>query len=400
MRILIADKLAEGVGTALENLGFAVFVESTLKDEALQNEMARLDPHVVIVRSTKVNASHMTKASSLALIIRAGAGTNTIDMQTASDHGIYVANCPGQNAIAVAELVIGHLINLDRKISDNVSALRQGLWKKKVFTKNTRGLYGKTIAIIGTGSCGQEAIHRVKALGMHVKAWSRSLTKSKADALGVEFCQNPIDACRGADALSVHLALNDQTLGIIGESELEALNSGAYVVNIARGGIIDETALYKAIERRGLTAGLDVFDGEPGADGPFKSAITQSPSVYGTHHIGASTEQAAQAVGDAVVDIIRTWQQEGYVKNCVNLAKKSPADHLISVRHVDKVGVLAFILEAIREFNHNIQEMENIIFRGGRAACAQIQIVGRPSEEMIEKIKRSEDIFSVSYNLI
>lgn len=400
MRILIADKLAKEVGPALEALGFAVFINSLLKDDSLLKEIKRLDPHIVIVRSTKVTALHMTNASSMALIIRAGAGTNTIDIQTASDHGIYVANCPGQNAIAVAELTIGHLINLDRKISDNVSALRQGEWKKKVFTKNTRGLYGKTIAIIGTGSCGQEVIHRVKALGMNVKAWSRSLTEEKAALLGVQYSKTPIDACHGADALTVHLALNKHTRGIIGDSELEALNPGAYVINTSRGGIIDENALAIAIERRGLSAGLDVFDGEPSSDGPFQSPIIQSPSVYGTHHIGASTDQATEAVGAAVVNIVRTWQQDGLVVNCVNLAESSPADHLLSVRHVDTVGVLAFILEAIREYNHNIQEMENIIFRGGRAACAQIQIMGKPSDEMIKKINSSEHIFSVSYNLI
>ena len=400
MRILIADKLADFVVHSLEGLGFAVFMDPSLKDDALLSEMQSIDPHILIVRSTKVKAEHITSSNSLSLIIRAGAGVNTIDTETASDYGIYVANCPGQNAIAVAELAIGHLINLDRKISDNVASLREGQWKKKRFTKNAKGLYGKTIAVIGTGSCGQELIRRVKALGMNVRAWSRSLTESQARQLGVEFSSSPLDACRGSDALSVHLAFNAHTEGIIGEAELEALNPGAYVINTSRGGIIDEDALSKAIERRGLLAGLDVFVGEPASDGDFQSPITQNPSVYGTHHIGASTEQASDAVGAAVVDIIHVWQQEGYVKNCVNLAEKSPADHLISIRHVDKVGVLAFILEAIRECDHNIQEMENIIFKGGRAACAQIQIVGKPSEEMLSKIKSSEDIFSVSFNTI
>ncbi|MEC8380508.1 MAG: NAD(P)-dependent oxidoreductase [Myxococcota bacterium] len=400
MRILIADKLAEFVTHSLESLGFAVFTDSSLKADSLLEEMKRIDPHILIVRSTKINAAHIKCGSNLALIIRAGAGINTIDTETASDYGIYVANCPGQNAIAVAELALGHLINLDRKISDNVFALRAGQWKKKVFTKNARGLFGKTIAVIGTGSCGQELIHRVKALGMEVNAWSRSLTSQKAEQLGVHFASSPLDACRGADALSVHLAFNSYTEGIIGEAELEALNPGAYVINTSRGGIIDENALSKAIERRGLLAGLDVFVGEPAADGPFLSPLSANGSVYGTHHIGASTEQASDAVGAAVVEIIRVWQQDGIVKNCVNLAEKSPADHLISIRHVDKVGVLAFILEAIREHNHNIQEMENIIFKGGRAACAQIQIVGKPSEEMLKKINSSDDIFSVSYNLI
>ena len=400
MRILIADKLAKFVIHSLEDLGFAVFMDSSLKEESLLNELQRIDPHILIVRSTKITSEHIKGGNSLSLIIRAGAGINTIDTNTASDYGIYVANCPGQNAIAVAELALGHLINLDRKIADNVIALREGQWKKKIFTKNARGLYGKTIAVIGTGSCGQELIHRVKALGMNVKAWSRSLSPAKAEQLGVQFSTSPLDACRGADALSVHLAFNAHTEGIIGEAELEALNPGAYVINTSRGGIIDEAALATAIERRNLLAGLDVFVGEPSSDGPFQSQTTENSAVYGTHHIGASTEQASDAVGAAVVDIIKVWQQEGYVKNCVNLAEKSPADHLISIRHVDKVGVLAFILEAIREHNHNIQEMENIIFKGGRAACAQIQIVGKPSEEMLSKIKLSEDIFSVSYNTI
>lgn len=400
MRILIADQMAVHVTDSLKSYGYDVSVDSTLKDEALVSAIEQINPHILIVRSTKVRAQHILSAESLALIIRAGAGTNNIDIQCASDRGIYVANCPGQNAIAVAELALGHLLNLDRKISDNVQSLREGQWRKKHFAKGPKGLFGKTIAVIGTGSCGYEVIRRVKAFGMNVKAWSRSLTPDKAIEMGVQYAATPLEACQGADALSVHLSLSDQTRGIIGKQELEALNKGGYVINTSRGGIIDEEALLIAIEKHALCAGLDVFENEPASDGNFMNDTTQNASVYGTHHIGASTVQASDAVGDATIDIVNTWHKSGVIKNCVNLAYKSPADYQISIRHADKVGVLAFILEAIREHNHNIQEMENIIFQGGKAACAQIQIVGKPSKQMLDLIKTSENVFSVTFNII
>lgn len=396
MRVLVADKLSPRVAERLEAAGCAVTTAPTLKGDALTDRLAALQPAVLVVRSTKVTAEHLHASGALALVIRAGAGTNTIDVASASARGIYVANCPGKNAIAVAELTFGHLINLDRRIADNVIALRAHTWAKKEFGK-ADGLFGKTLALLGVGSIGREVIARAHAFGIHVRAWSRSLTPAQAAELGVEHAATPLDACKGADILSVHLALKPETRHLVGRALLEALAPGAFVINTSRGELVDQDALVEAIETRGLRAGLDVFADEPGSnETAFPHAIADNPSVYGTHHIGASTQQATEQVGQEVIDIVEQYLNQGTVKNCINLAVRSAADHLLVVRHADRVGVLAGVLDCLRRGDVNVQEMENIIFTGSKAACARIQISGAPPASLLAEIDASEHVFATS----
>ncbi len=378
MRILLADKLSPHVAAALEELGCAVQADPSLKDDSLTSALSTFQPDVLVVRSTKVQAPQLRASRSLSLVIRAGAGVNTIAMDDASARGIYVANCPGRNAKAVAELAMGHLVNLDRRIADNVASLRRHEWRKKEFAQ-ARGLAGSTLAILGFGNIGQEVARRARAFDMAVRAWDLMLTPERAAELGVTFCATALDACRGADALTVHLPLNDGTRGLVGRDLLEALRPGAYVINTARGGIIDEAALVDAIEQRGLRAGLDVYAEEPGAgDDRFDNPIADVAGIYGTHHIGASTTEATTSVGDEVLAIVSGYLDSGEVRNCVNLARKSPASHLLVVRHKDEVGALAVVLDALRAAGINVQEMENIIFTGAAAACARIQLDKAP----------------------
>jgi len=397
MRILLADKLASFVPEALEASGCAVTAMPSLKGEALEAALRDVDPEVLVVRSTKVTAAHLAAASSLSLIIRAGAGVNTIDVATASSRGVYVSNCPGRNAIAVAELTFGHLINLDRRIVDNAIALRAGRWEKKSLGK-ARGLHGRTLALLGIGQIGREVIRRAHAFGIQVRAWSRSLTPELAAELGVEQASSPLDACRGAHMLSVHLAKTPETTGLVGRQLLEALQPGAYVVHTARGGIVDEDDLQQAIRTRGLRAGLDVYTHEPGsADTTFDDPIARNESVYGTHHIGASTDQATESVGAEVARIVGCYQRTGSAPNCVNLATQTRASHLLVVRHADRVGVLASVLDALRQDHVNVQEMENVVFRGeGSAAVARIQVNSPPSAHTIDRIESHPHILSIS----
>ena len=396
MRVLIADKLSPIVPQRLEEAGCAATVDPSLKAEALLAAMSLHNPQVIVVRSTKITAAHIDAAPALSLIIRGGAGVNTIDVDHASSRGVYVANCPGKNAVAVAELTMGLLISLDRRIADNVIALRDGIWAKKEFSR-ARGLKGRTLAILGMGQIGIEVAQRAAAFGMHVRAWSRSLTPEQAEALGVEYAASPRAAARGAHALTVHVALTPQTRGLVGPEVLEALSMGACVINTARGGVVDEAALVKAIGTRGLRAGLDVFEDEPGSsDTAFTSDIAGVAGVYGTHHIGASTEQASEAVGEEVVRIVSTWLADGEVLNCVNLAEQTAASHMLVVRHADRVGVLAGVLEQLKEAGINVQEMENIIFKGGAAACARIQVGAMPDPVTIQRIESSPDIFAAA----
>lgn len=396
MRVLIADKLAPLVAGRLQDLGAQVFVEPELSGEALTARLRELDPTVLVVRSTKVTRADVDAARALSLVIRAGAGVNTIDLAAASARGVYVANCPGKNASAVAELTIGHLINLDRRIADNVAELRARRWNKKAFG-NARGLRGRTLAVLGTGTIGREVIARAKAFGMRVRAWSRSLTPELAEALGVERADTPERAVEGADAVTVHLALTPETRGRIGESVFAAMKPGAYFVNTSRAEIVDAAALQRALEEKGIRVGLDVFAQEPAeATGAFSDPIVDHPNVYGTHHIGASTVEAEEAVGEEVVAIVDAYARGRVIPNCVNLASESEATHQLVVRHADRVGVLATVLDLLRDAGHNVQEMQNIVFSGGEAACARIEIVGAPSAETLAKINADPSVFDAT----
>lgn len=396
MRVLIADKLASFVPGRLQDAGAHVTVDTSAKDAALTARVAELDPEVLVVRSTKVTAADIAAGRNLALVIRAGAGVNTIDLAAASSRGVYVANCPGKNAVAVAELAIGHLVNLDRRIADNVAALRAGKWDKKAFGV-ARGLRGRTLAVLGTGQIGREVIVRAKAFGMRIVAWSRSLTDAEAEAMGVERAASIEAAVTNADAVSVHLALAKETRGRIGESVFAAMKPGAYFLNTSRAEVVDQDALIRAVATKNLRAGLDVFANEPsGASGPFADAIVDSPNVYGTHHIGASTDEAEEAVGEEVVRIVAAFTAGASIPNVVNLATRTPATYLLVVRHADRVGVLANVLGVLREAHINVQDMQNIVFSGGDAACARIGMVGALGADALARLESDPNVFSVS----
>ena len=395
MRILIADKLTPTVPNQLTKADCQVFVDPSLKEDSLRERLKEVDPQVLIVRSTKVKEEHLQAASSLSLVIRAGAGVNTIDLDTASKWGIYVANCPGKNAVAVAELTLGHILNADRRISDNVAALRNGKWAKKQFTKGCKGLKTRSLGIIGMGSIGKEVAQRAHAFGIHLFGWDPFVSSDIMAAHHVQKENELLEMASKVDILSVHLPLNAKTRGLINADVFDAMKPHALLVNTSRGPVVDETALTQAIQEKGIRAGLDVFCNEPSGDGPWEQPLSRFPEVYGTHHIGASTDQASEAVGDEVVRIITHWIATGSVINCVNLAQTSHASHLLIIRHVDAVGVLADILDKLRRANINVQEMENIIFRGAFAACARIQIDSAPTTELIEEIQNAEKIFAV-----
>src|SRR5467141_2516740 len=213
MLILLADKFEQSGRDGLQAIGCEISYQPDLKDDSLVSAIAKEKPDVLVVRGTKVTEP-MLDAGPVKLVVRAGAGFNTIDVAAASKRGIYVSNCPGKNSIAVAELAFALILALDRRIADNVITLRKGEWNKKEFSK-ARGLYGRTLGLIGVGKIGQEMIPRAKAFGMPVVAWSRSLTPESALALGVEYASSPQEVASAADIVSVHVALNAQTRGLI-----------------------------------------------------------------------------------------------------------------------------------------------------------------------------------------
>src|SRR5213082_1729828 len=388
MKVLIADKFEQSGCDGLNALGCEVSFQRDLKDEPLVDAIAKEQPDVLIVRGTKVTEP-MLAAGHLKLVVRAGAGYNTIDVAAASRRGIYVANCPGKNSIAVAELAFALILALDRRVSDNVVALRAGEWNKKEFSR-ARGLFGRTLGLVGLGKIGQEMIPRAHAFGMPVVAWSRSLTAEKAEQLGIERKETPLEVARAADIVSVHVALKPDTRLFIGPEFFAAMRDGAYFINTSRGETVDQQALVDAIHQKCLRAGLDVFAIEPtSAVAEFDDPIANETRVYGTHHIGASTDQAQEAIAAETVRIIRVFKETGKVPNVVNLARTTPATCALVVRHLDRPGVLAAVLDGVRAAEINVQEMENIIFEGAEAAVARIHLDRLPDRASLSRISES-----------
>lgn len=401
MKILIADKFENSGIDGLKALGCDVEYQPALKDEALSEALRTSGVQVLVVRSTAVSEA-MLDAGQLALIVRAGAGVNTIDVGAASRRGIYVSNCPGKNAVAVAELAFALMLALDRRVADNVADLRRGRWNKKEFSK-ARGLYGRTLGLIGFGNIGQEVARRARAFGMPVVVWSRRFAndaeaaRAAAEEWGIEIAATPQDLAARADILSIHLALTKDTRGLVGADILARMPSGAMLVNTARAEVLDYRALADAIDRQQLSVGLDVFPNEPAAaEGEFSDPLLTHPRVIGTHHIGASTDQAQEAIAAETVRIVQTYVQTGRVPNVVNLARQTPATHMLVVRHRDRPGVLAHVFDRLRQANLNVQETENIIFDGAHAAVARINLDGAPPAATLDEIRSGhEDVLDL-----
>lgn len=386
-KVLIADKF-ETVGIdALEELGCTVLLKPDVKAEDLAAALRETDPAILIVRSKKVTGDALKAGTNLSLVIRAGAGVDTIDVAAASSLGIFVANCPGKNSIAVAELVIGLLLGCDRRIPDQVADLRRGVWNKTEYSK-ARGLHGRVLGILGMGEIGREVVARAKALGMSVMAWSRSLTREEAGRLGVGYCQTPLEVARVSDAVSAHVAGTPETRNLVDAAFLAALKPGAYLINTSRGSVVDQAALAEAVRQKKIRCGLDVFANEPpGGTGEFSAAILREDGVYGTHHVGASTDQAQVAIAHDVVRIVQRYRETQDVLNCVNRLARSAAICLLSVRHLNRPGVLAHVFRILAERSINVEEVENIIYHGAQATLARVHLDAAPDEEALKLIK-------------
>ncbi len=395
MKVLIADSLPENALQSLRDIGLEVDFRPKLTASELAGAVG--DAGVLVVRSTKVSADAIAAADGLSLIVRAGAGVNTINIDAANSRGIYVANCPGKNSVAVAELTMGLLLAVDRRIADNVADFRNGVWNKTVYAK-AQGLAGDSFGIIGFGQIGREVARRARAFDLQVHAWSRSLTPDVAAREGVTFCGSVEELIKRCRIVSLHAALTAETRGLMDEQRIAMLQPNAVLLNTSRAELIDEAALIAALRDGRITAGLDVFADEPeGGSGEVQSALQQLPNVVVTHHIGASTEQAQRAVADEAVRIVREYVTRGQVPNWVNRSEATPAQCQLSVRHFDKPGVLANVLTELKQQNINAEELENVIFDGNLTACCTIKLDDRPSNETLARIRaRSDEVISVS----
>ena len=319
LNILIADNFPEAHRRALQEAGHRIAFEPELAGEAL--ERAIQDHEILVVRGTRVEAATIDAGAGLRLIIRAGAGTNSIDKAHAATKGVRVCNVPGANAIAVAELVMGLIIAIDRQIASNVIDLRNRRWNKRLYGK-AQGLHGMTLGILGLGAIGLAVAQRAHAFGMRVCTIARK-SRSEAARAGIAAwdiatLDSPQQLIRRSDVITLHLPFTPQTDQMVNDEFLAQMKDGAILINTARGELLDEAALVRAMHSKGIRVGLDVYRNEPASgEGEFESALANHPNVRGTHHIGASTEQAQSAVADGVLEVIASYQK-GALLHCVN----------------------------------------------------------------------------------
>jgi D-3-phosphoglycerate dehydrogenase len=233
---------------------------------------------------------------------------------------------------------------------------------------------------------------------MNVLAWDKFLGPRQADELGVVEVKSVTELASEADILTVHVALNNDTRGLIGDGVFASMKRGSMFLNTSRAEVVDQAALIRAVTERHIRAGLDVFAEEPtGGTGSVDAPIFKLPGVIGTHHIGASTDQAQEAIAAETVRIVRRYKELGRPANVVNLAKATPATHLISVRHYDHVGVLAAVFDCLKKAGLNVEETENIVFEGARAAVARIHVGSAPPAEVLDALRKcTTDILDVA----
>jgi D-3-phosphoglycerate dehydrogenase len=397
VRILVADKLPEQTLHDLETHGHECVMEPGLSADDLAGHIAGYD--VLVVRSTKVPRAVFEAADRLVLVIRAGAGTNTIDTDAAAARAVYVSNVPGRNAAAVAELTMGLLLAVDRRIADNVADLREGRWDKKTYGK-AEGLLGSTMGIVGLGSIGFLVAERAAAFGIRVQSVARegrsASAVARAEELGITMCDSLEELVVSSDIVSLHVPASPETTHLVDQAFLARMRKGAILLNTSRGDVVDEAALLEALDEGRVRAGLDVFEAEPGSgQAEWDSPLAKHPAVVATHHIGASTSQAQRAIAQGVTEIVDAYTA-GEARHCVNLEPDRLCSVALTVRHLDRVGVLAQVLDQLSTAHLNVQHMVNRVFRGGEAAVAFIDVEGQVSPELLSALHAIPHVLGVS----
>ncbi len=310
--VLIAEELSPATVDAL-GPDFEIREVDGTDRPALLSALA--DADAVLVRSaTKIDAEAIAAAPSLKVVARAGVGLDNVDIKAATTAGVMVVNAPTSNIISAAELTVGHILSLARHIPAAHASLAAGTWKRSQYTGVE--LYEKTVGIIGLGRIGALITQRLQAFGVSVIAYDPYVTTARAQQLGVELVSLE-DLLRRADFVTIHMPKTPETVGMVSDEQFALMKPTAFVVNVARGGLIDEDALHRALTSGTIAgAGLDVFVSEPPKDSPLVSL----PNVVVTPHLGASTDEAQEKAGVAVAKSVRLALGGELVPDAVNVA--------------------------------------------------------------------------------
>jgi len=397
VKILVACELPQSALDELAPLASELCYRPNLTAYQLRDCLA--DVGILVVGAVRVSPEAIAAGRALQMIVHAGCGPGEIAVERASTAGVFVTHCPDQHAQAVAELTLGLILALDRRIVENTIALKDGRWIRSELA-DARGLAGRTIGIMGYGAIGRSVARLAQAFQMRVLTWSPRLMPPDMPEPLVEACSRPRDLARQSDVVTLHADESEPEL-IVDAAFLEAMGDGAYLVSLGPLAAVDEEALFRAVERGRLRLALDVSGPRAGADSTrFRCRLCDLPGVIGTQHMGALTEQARQATAREVVRIVRSFVVCGEVLNCLNLCERSPATWQLVLRVRDQMGVMAAVMDAIRADGVNAQEITSKVFTGAKAVWCAIALDERPSAEALASIRNLPDVLHLELRAV
>jgi len=384
MKLLVTCAFPPAALDELRALGTEVLYEPDLTAERLVSRIR--DAAILIVGRTGVSADAVAAARSLQMIVRCGTDVSNIAAEEASAEGVFVTHCPDKEAVAVAELMFGLMLALDRRLLDHAAALRAGAPVPDAAL--ARGLAGQTLGVLGFDAVGHELARRARAFDMKLLAWSASAVGSAPPAGEIEFCSWPRELARRSQIVTAYAPPMRGEGLVVDAALLENLSAGSQLVYVGHGGGIDQTALLDAIHKKSLRVGLDLSAAEGAREAlRVQPALLERPGVIVTRQLADRTQQARDATAAEAVRIVRQFLVAGEVLNCVNLLERSPATWQLVLRLRDAVGVLASIMDAIRAEGINAEEIVTRVFVGARAAWCTIALDERPSTETLDVIR-------------
>jgi len=393
-RVLVVDRLGAHALEGLRAAGCDAIQNPMLEGSTLPDAMRDIEPDILVTRDTRVDDQVLGATERLGLVIGTGPTIESIDLEAASNRGIFVAHCPGRTAAAVAELAWAMILACDRDLVNAAQRARVG--QQSEGGREAPGLSGRTLGVVGLGQVGQEVARRGIAFGMHVVAWSQHITEARCNALGIDYCANLVNLAKLSDVVSVSVTGNEESEGLLGDKFFQALRTGSTIVNTSLGSVVNERALLNACRTKGIRAGLDLHstDGLSHPGSPT-SELRAEPSVIATLDAGAHTVQARESIDHDVVRIVRQWLEQGTVASCMNRASVSSAKTLIHVRHLNRPGVLVGIFDVLGQASINVEEMENVICEGNHAAIARIHLNELPTERTMRQIREAPHVLGV-----
>jgi len=387
---MIADLFSQDGIKTLEEAKHTVMYNKDLSGDSLLQAMEIHQPDILVVRSTKVTTEVIDVNPNLGLIIRAGAGTDTIDVAHASTKGLYVANCPGKNATAVAELAMGLIVSIDRRLGENYLLQKEGKWRKGMFSK-CLGLKGRTLGLIGFGNISERVAARALAFEMKIVAYDVVERNTK----GVRFVSSPDEVLAEADIVSLHVPNLPSTKGMVDAEFLRKMKTNGVLINTARGELINEDDLINHLEsNQDFWYGTDVLKGEPSSkECDFEHPLAMHPRVYGSHHIGASTKQAEAEIGEEAVRVAQVFASTGQIDD-VNWVNKNriPSKKILVIKANKSPTTFTEVYTALEANEWEVSSTESTTCAGGHTIIFKIH--GNGPKDIEEKMISHDSVLS------